>query len=313
MLIGTTTLFSASSSIAVLAAGQSSNQSGSLLGSLSRFAFDLGRRELNDVVLPRVHRSVNTLLYRVPVTELSTEAILSKWEALSVNIGESWIDIGSGNADSLGRLAARHDGQFIGIEKENSLPLFLELKDGAPHVEALPNNVHYYVLTMNKPGREALKHKRLEQVRVERMQPGDEVADVTYRTTLDLIGRGTASVVSLIFPYTEPAKMNPFGRIWRGAAPKPLHYQLRTALDLLKSGGTGVAILEAGPTAEQLRVLERTLNYLRSQADVASVQYNATALDVEHLDIAAYAPQKDGEAMDTEALTTGTLVFFRRK
>ncbi len=285
-----------------------------LVVSLGRSAAGLARREFEETLVPRLQRELRTALNRTPVESLTTDRAVSVWNRLTVGPNERWIDIGTGNAESLGRLARRHRGEFIGIDKENSPPLLLEVTRGGPNVEALPNNARYVVLYWNRPGAGMAEHPRIERASFLPLEGRETSASQTHRSTLAVLGASSAAVVSLLFPYTEPTPQSVLGWILQGKAGDPLEEQLDTAILLLRPGGIGVAFVEASPTAEKKRVLERTLATLRARREIAAIQFTPQGLPADRLDLAPYAPaNREGRPVDTKPLTDGRLVFFRRK
>lgn len=274
----------------------------------------VARREFQRTILPEVETVLRTAAYQIPVTSLSQTEAIVVWGEITLPAGETWVDIGTGDGVTLGRLARKHSGRFIGIDKENSMPLLMEEVNGWPNLSALPENVRYLILSHNRPGRCQIRHDRVEQVVMPPCRPNQPVSDQAREATVNAVGAGTAQVVSLIFPYTETPQQSRLERLIGGPLAQTLHYQLRTAIELLAPGGIGVAILESSESAVRKKVLERTLRFLRAQPEVASIGFTAQGIAAEQLGVAAYAPKnQQGRAVDTEPLTEGRVVFFRRR
>ncbi len=290
----------------------------SLLSALGHLGIGLGRqmlqREIRYGLGPDIRRHAAILRNRTPMTALSANQALQQWHDLRVTRGELWVDLGSGDSVSLGAIARAQTGHFIGIDKENSTPLQLEVSQSSGiNLEALPSNVRYLLMSWNKPGRENVKHDRLESVRM--LWEGSCYADQAKITTLSAIGLGNANIVSMLFPYTESGKRTKLGRIIRGPIPQTLQFQIDTAVDLLTTGGTGVMVLEDSPRARELEVSSRALHYLRSRPELSEITFSQDPIATSDLGIAAYAPKnRRGKAVDTAVeLDQGLLIFFRKK
>jgi hypothetical protein len=296
-----------------------SGRPASLWGLLGRAALGEGgsilRRELRFGVVPELERSLRIVANAIPVASLEAARARAAWELISLAPDALWVDIGSGNGETLSRLARRHPGRFIGIDKENSPPLDLEVKRGAPILDALPDNVTYLLLCYNRPDSCMLpRHERLRYVPLRPWSNRPSNADRIMDATVETIGEGSAAVVSLLFPYTESGNQSTLGRVLSGPIPQTLDYQLRTAVRLLRPGGTGVAFLESNAVADQKRVLERALRALRASPELSWIGFTPYSLEAESFGMAPYAPKdSQGRAVDTEALSQGRIVFFRRK
>jgi hypothetical protein len=297
----------------------SRSASSSLLGILGGAALEgagsILRRELRYGVVPELERSLRIVANATPVAVLDVPRALDQWKGISLAADQLWVDIGSGDGESLGRLARRHAGRFVGVDKENSPALALEAGREANALDALPGNVKYLMLCYNRPDSCMIpRHERLQYVPLRAWSDRPSNADRIMDATVDTIGAGSASVVSLLFPYTESGEQSSLGRVLRGPIPQTLDYQLTTAVRLLRPGGLGVALLESGEVADRKRVLERALHALRASPELSWIGFTRNPVPAEDLGLAPYAPtDARGRAVDTEALREGRIVFFRAK
>ncbi len=326
MLLCAPSLLATTKTAAMIAASGSSTsedlpsetaENTSLTRALCHSLYGLCRREFEQVLVPPLLRRVNTLRHRVPLTVLDTGRVFQTWHQILRQDNPQdihWIDIGSGDTRTLRFLAESTGYQFIGVDKENSLPLTLAISSG--YFDELPvaDNIRNIILSWNKPGRGLNWNDHLEQAPMLRAGPGEERRDLVHESILHYVGAAYADFVSLFFPYSEHPKLGPLARLRYGPARDQLEHQLKIALDLLQPGGVGLVALEASPSAQEKRVLQRALDYLRAHSQVASIHYAAEDLDVRHFGILPYAPtDTEGNAIDTEALENARFIFFERR
>jgi hypothetical protein len=193
----------------------------------------------------------------ISIRVVDPASLVEQWNLLRLKPGETWVDIGSGNGATLSRIAKRDpEGRIVGIELANSAPLKKEEQEGWRHLSELPPNVRFLVLgTPEFPYGEGLP------IRYPRYR---SLPKRIHLSTLDAVGRGQASVVSLLFPYNEPSREDP----------DPLRYLLLTAIHLLKEGGgTGFMVTES------LAALHRTIDFLKGRFfRVSSAVYSTEPL-----------------------------------
>lgn len=273
------------------------------------------RREVAFGVVPDLERRLLVIANRIPVNTLSAEEAVRRWEGIRLAPDELWVDIGSGNGNSLGRLARKHRARFIGVDTETSVELGYELATQSRFLDNLPENVRYVLLSWNRIGLGPLSHRRLEQNSLmgrwlDRTSQDDRISAATVHA----IGEGTASVVSFIFPYLHSKPRSLVGRLFSGPVPQTLDYQMRTAVQLLRPGGLGVIFLETGRQGEEGRLVERVLNGLRGRPEVASIEVATQPIEVERLGVAPYDPHnKEGRPVSIEPFYAARPLFFRRK
>lgn len=287
-------------------------------GLLGRAVLDVGSsvllREVRHGAVPELERSLRIIANQTPVEPLSLPRALETWNGIAMTSDSVWVDIGSGNGDSLGRLARKHPGRFIGVDKENSEALFYEVKLGAKYLESLPDNARYLVLSYNRPGSCMVRHERVKPVPMRPWNDRPSDADMVMDATVESVGEASAQVVSLVFPYSESRRRTFLGRVIQGPRPDLLDYQLKTAVRLLRPGGLGVAVLESTETAEKLCVAERAVKALRTHPELRWIGYTPQGFQVETLGLAPYAPRDEGgRSVDTQPLREGKAVFFRKK
>lgn len=273
------------------------------------------RREVAFGVVPDLERRLLVIANRTPVTLLSPDEAMHRWEGIGLASDELWVDIGSGNGDSLGRLARRHRARFIGVDTETSVELGYELATQSRFLDNLPENVRYVLLSWNRPGKGPLSHPRLEQESMmgrwlDRTSQDDRISAATVHA----IGEETASVVSFIFPYLHSKPRSLVERLFNGPVPQTLDYQMRTAVQLLRPGGLGVIFLETGRQGEEGRLVEWVLNGLRGRPEIASIEVATQPIEVERLGVAPYDPHnKEGRPVSIEPFYAARPVFFRKK
>lgn len=258
------------------------------------------RRDLGSNFRQLVDRFRNA----TPTQVLNAEQAILRWQNISVGLGQSWVDLGSGNGDSLGRIGRSHpEGKVIGIDLQDSTELSHELAHGRSHIDQLPDNVTYTVITRNYP-----EDDRLEYFPIRGQYPDAEHnPDLYQRATLDALGEGTHDVVSSIYP--DPGSLKHLTkRRLRGAPQNRYEYQYQTLLRLLKPGGQGIIFL-APLNVEQQDALRYTIKLLSSYQEIEVIAYCPNPVPMEGFGLAEFGQRKD----PSRHFTTAYPVFIRRK
>lgn len=226
----------------------------------------------------------------------STYNLLSAWNAAPVRDG-LWVDLGSGDGRTLFHLAQLHSGfRFIGVDVlgPSSLDIAQEVEERFPHWSQRPSNVEYRLIT-SQPTR--IPH--VTDVMVPRRMADIPLAALARERTLRSVGRGQASVVSILYPPRRDGRMplmtttdNAFSFLGLDPLPsvpsKGDHARtlLASGLDLLRPGGVGLFV------TEHPAVLAGALELLSRDRRVGRIFYTSAPLNAEALEAMGIEPYR---------------------
>ncbi len=186
------------------------------------------------------------------------------WDSLALRPAELWVDLGSGDGESLRNMALRNpSGRFLGVEVASSTQAAraAELTTAAT---MLPCNVTYLMLGSHARASEHVVVRALSDAD---LRLPDRIADATVAA----VGRDAATIVTLLYPLHNQQ------RDGTGRVRLAVEHQLESAVAMLRPGGMGVLV------TEDIVALQRCAALLVEDSRVSSVCVVKEAVRAEQL------------------------------